>query len=157
MTMDFDEFQALVEALLAEHAGRGYPATIRILDGVRATDEEIAAAERLLGTQLPFKYKQVMTTYGGGMFGFVDLLPVKARDGGLDDLLSANSGEFAINDFVAVAPVGSGDMWGFENAGGICADAVSVWDHETGDIAFDADDFLLFLASRGVRGDRGPT
>ena len=132
----------------------GIPATVRILDAMRATEDELSTTESQLGTQLPAKYKQVMTTYGGGMFGFVDLLPVRAPNGGADDLVKANTGSYVIADFVAVAPVGSGDMWGFATSGGVCAEVVSIWDHETGEIRFDSDDLFAFLASGVCRGDR---
>jgi hypothetical protein len=89
------------------------------------------------------------------MFGFIDLLPVQSGDA--DDLLKVNTGEFAIPDFLAVAPVGSGDWWGFASRQSKCGDVVSLWDHETGDLHIDSDDFLVFVASRGLRGDRGPT
>ncbi|MEV6634903.1 SMI1/KNR4 family protein [Actinoplanes sp. NPDC051470] len=149
--MEFAEFQGLVDALLAEHASKGFPPEIRILDEVRADDADIEAVETQLGARLPEKYKQVLTTYGGGMFGFVDLLPVRSPKDGESDVLTENTGEFAVAGFVQVAPVGSGDMWGFAVHDGVCAEAVSMWFHDTGEIQFESGDFLEFMATRGVR------
>jgi hypothetical protein len=50
-----------------------------------------------------------------------------------------------------VAPVGSGDMWGFVSRNGRCDNAVSFWHHEDDHIAFDSDDFLELLVSKGLR------
>jgi hypothetical protein len=152
--MEFAEFQRLVDALLADHASRGYPATIRILDALLATDDDLSFVERQLDTRLPAEYKRVVKTYGAGMFGFVELLPVRAGSDGGYDVLVANTGHDTVSGFVAIAPVGSGDMWGFVARNGNCEEAVSIWFHDTGDIETDSSDFLEFLASRGLRGSR---
>lgn len=150
--MEFREFQVLVDAAHAEHVSKGYPPEIKLFDFLTASQEDIASVEAQLGTILPAKYKQVMTHYGGGGFAFVDLLPGRPADGSNGgDLVTNNSGHWAIPGFIAVAPVGSGDMWGFVSHDGRCHDAVSFWDHEDGHIAFDSNDFLDFLASKGLR------
>jgi hypothetical protein len=153
--MELDEFRTRVDAFLAERAGRQFPPGFQPFDSLVASAEDISTAETQLNVRLPGKYAEFMKVYGGGMFAFVDLLPVISHQRGDDDVLMANTGQFAIPDFVAVAPVGTGDWWGFVSREGGCADAVSFWDHETGKIQFDSDDFLEFVASRGLRGDRG--
>jgi hypothetical protein len=147
----FDEFGRLVDAAQAEHLGKGYPAEIKLFEFLAASDDDLVAAEEELGTVFPDAYKQVMKRYGGGMFGFVDLLPLRSpgRRGG--DLVSENSGDWAVAGFVAVAPAGTGDMWGFVSRNGRCEDTVSFWDHEDGHVAPAADGFLDFLMVHGLR------
>ncbi|GIF25587.1 hypothetical protein BJ973_003865 [Actinoplanes tereljensis] len=143
--MDFADFREIVEETRAAHASKGYPPEIRLLDEVRADDDDIAAAEAELGLRFPEKYRQVMTTYGGGMFGFIDLLAVR------DGLLRENTGAYAVAGFVSVAPVGSGDMWGFAVHDGRCEETVSMHLHDIGEVVFAATDFLEFVATRGLR------
>jgi hypothetical protein len=50
--------------------------------------------------------------------------------------------EFPDRTFVASAPVGSGDHWGFQVIDGRCHDEVWFRFHEAGDLELDADDFL---------------
>ncbi|GIM94065.1 hypothetical protein [Paractinoplanes toevensis] len=66
-------------------------------------------------------------------------------------LLQENTGAYAVPGFVSVAPVGSGDMWGFVVHDGHCEEAVSMRLHDTGEIVFEAKDFLEFVATRGLR------
>ncbi|OKK18661.1 hypothetical protein AMK09_17155 [Streptomyces sp. CB02488] len=121
----------------------------------RSTSEsEISDVEAALSVHFPKKYKEFMKRYGGGMFLFVDLLPVVDSEEG-DDLLKVNRGEFRGTGFVAVSPVGSGDWWGFSVTDGVCAENVDFWDHEDGRIQFASTDFLDFLAKEGLRADAG--
>jgi hypothetical protein len=55
-------------------------------------------------------------------------------DGRAEDLLSVNQGTMAPPDFVAVAPVGTGDWWGFASVNGVCDERVNFFDHEDGRI-----------------------
>jgi hypothetical protein len=109
--MEFAEFRPLVDAFLVEHARLGPPAGMQLVDeALKASDDDMSFAEARLGSRLPEKYKEVMRVYGAGPFVFVELLPVRARREGVGDLVRENTGEFAVVDFVAVAPVGIGDM-----------------------------------------------
>jgi hypothetical protein len=54
-------------------------------------------------------------------------------------------------DLVAVAPVGTGDYWGFPVVDGRCLDEVWFHFHDAGDAELDASDFLEFVARRGLR------
>lgn len=149
--MEMREFRRNVEMVLAEHARRNYPPEIRIIDGKVASDEDLLEAERTLSVRLPDKYKEVMASFGGGMFGFVDLLEVRSSDGDGGDLISENVGVYAVPNFVVIAPVGTGDMWGFVVRDRVCEEQVSMWLHDTGEIIFEYDDFLEFVNSRGLR------
>jgi hypothetical protein len=90
-----------------------------------------------------------MMRYGGGMFGFVELFPIVSRGRG-DDVVAVNRREFPDREFVAVAPVGTGDHWGFPVTNGRCRDEVWFHFHDADDPSLDADDFLEFVACRGL-------
>jgi hypothetical protein len=92
-----------------------------------------------------------MRVFGGGVFSFVELLPARSPDGRSEDLLSVNTGEYAVPDFVAVAPVGTGDWWGFVSENGVCHEQVCFLDHEDGSIQADSADFYEFVSVKGVR------
>ncbi|MEV7549759.1 hypothetical protein AB0N89_09070 [Amycolatopsis sp. NPDC089917] len=84
-----------------------------------------------------------MLTYGGGGFFSIDLLPVKSPDGREEDLLSVNENSDEWVGFVAAAPVGTGDWWGFTADAGICGEAVYFRFHEDEQLELAADDFLV--------------
>lgn len=149
--MEFEEFASEVADVVAGHSGREYVPEFKLFDSWTASTEDVSAAEIALGTRLPEKYRRFMQVFGGGVFSFVDLLPIGPVDGRAEDLLSVNQGEFAIPGFVAVAPVGTGDWWGFVSADGRCQEQVSLWFHEDGTMQIDADDFLEFVSARGLR------
>jgi hypothetical protein len=82
-----------------------------------------------------------MKSLYGGVFGFVDLFHVVSRSPNGDDLTSVNEREFPGREFIAVAPVGTGDHWGFPVTGGRCYDEVWFYFHDAGDPELDARDF----------------
>jgi hypothetical protein len=149
--VEFDEFEAQVEVFRAERASRRYPPGFQLFDSWTATRDDITAVEEELGTELPSKYKMFMQVFGGGAFSFVELLPVKSPDGHTEDLLTVNKGQFAVRNFVAIAPVGTGDWWGFVSENGACQEWVSFLDHEDGAVQLDSADFLEFVSSKGLR------
>jgi hypothetical protein len=151
MTMEFEEFEAQVESFRAERAGRQYPPGFQLFDSWIATEADLAAVEEALRTRLPSKYRRFMRTFGGGVFSFVELLPARSPDGSGEDLISVNTGTFAVSNFVAVAPVGTGDWWGFVSADGTCREQVSFLDHENGAVQDEASDFYEFASSKGLR------
>ena len=146
-TVDFD---ALFREVRARREGMEQLPDVKLFDLWRATEEDLAGAETALGVSLPQKYKDFMLRYGGGQFLFLDLLPVVSPDGHAETLLEANRREVSGREFVVVAPVGTGDWWGFVSTGGACADQVSFLDHEDGSIQPEAEDFLEFVARHGL-------
>lgn len=149
--MEFEELEAQVESFRAERAGRQYPPGFQLFDSMTATDAELAAAEAALGTRLPSKYRRFMQAFGGGVFSFVELLPVRSPDSSDEDLLSVNLGAYAVPNFVAVAPVGTGDWWGFVSSDGVCSEQVSFVDHEDGAVQVQFGDFYEFALTKGLR------
>ncbi|MGI5525836.1 SMI1/KNR4 family protein [Micromonospora sp. CA-259024] len=149
--MEFEEFEAQVESFRTERAGKQYPPGFQLFDSWTATDADLAEVEAELGTHLPSKYKRFMRVFGGGVFSFVELLPAKSPDGRSEDLLSVNTGIYAAPNFVAVAPVGTGDWWGFVSENGVCREQVSFLDHEEGSVQFDSADFYEFALTKGLR------
>lgn len=152
--MDFDEFDRLAEELRARSAALAD----LDLDGFESVEARIASADELgeaeqaLGVVLPAQYKSFMMRYGGGQFGFLDLLPVRAgrsrKD--VDDIVSVSQHEFPDRSFVAVAPVGTGDYWCFAVVEGRCPDQVWFHFHDAGDPEPAADDFLDFVVRHGI-------
>ncbi|MEU8578584.1 SMI1/KNR4 family protein [Streptomyces asoensis] len=149
--MEFEEFQALLSTARAKRAGLSSPEGLEVFESRRASEAELLEVEEALRVQLPFAYREFLKRHGGGMFLFLDLLPVVASDDQEDDLRKVNVAEFKNGDFFAVAPVGTGDWWGFSVIEGRCADQVDFWGHEDGQVQFAAIGFLEFLAREGLR------
>jgi antitoxin YobK len=145
--MDFDGFRDKVRSFQARYAAKQFPPDF---DSWTASPEELSAIESALGTRLPAQYKQVMQEYGAGHFAFVELMPVRSVDDSAD-LLSVNTGDLAVPGFVAVAPVGTGDYWGFASTDGECANQVYFWFHDDQALELAAEDFLEFVVKQGLR------
>src|SRR6266540_630166 len=67
-----------------------------------------------------------------------------------DDVVSVSKREDPAGSFVAVAPVGTGDYWGFPVINGRCSDQVWFRFHDAGAPELAANDFLTFVANRGL-------
>lgn len=118
------------------------------IDLVPATEDEIAAFETGIGVRLAEQHCEFLREHGGGRLLFLDVCPVNGGAQSPEDLYSANSSVDA-SDFVAVAPVGTGDYWGFTCRDGRCEEQVSFRDHESGAVTAEAEDFYSFLTRRG--------
>ncbi|WP_431967288.1 SMI1/KNR4 family protein [Actinacidiphila sp. bgisy160] len=149
--MDFAEFEEHLSTARAKRAALSSPEGGDVFESRRASEAELSDAEVILGTSLPAEYKEFMQRYGGGMFLFLDLLPIAAHEGPDDDLLKVYEREFKYANFVPVAPVGTGDWWGFLSAEGRCSPEVYFRDHEDGRFHLEADSFLEFMARKGLR------
>ena len=119
-------------------------------DGMLASEADLAEAEIALGCRLPPCYRDFMRRHGGGMFYFLDLVPVVSRDKRLENLVELNTREYPAGDFIAVAPVGTGDYWGFEVHAGTCDEAVVMRYHDAPGAGWAADDFLEFVVRHGL-------
>jgi len=139
--MEFEEFETRLHA--AQSGSAELPEEFSPFDFWSASVGDIQRVEKELGVQLPDKYRQYMLNYGGGAFRHVDLVPVLSRDGE-EGLLEVNEGARS-SGFVAVSPVGTGDLWGFSVVGGVCSDQVDCWFHEDGRTEPAAGDFLELL------------
>jgi hypothetical protein len=151
--VEFEELETFLLAARTEGLGSNYPEEFQLFDSWRATSSDLRQAESELNVQLPEKYKEFMCRYGGGVFMFLDILPVISPDGRAEDLVMVNKGQIREAGFVAVSPVGTGDWWGFSVSNGICGDTVDFLDHHSGDITPSLVDFLGFLAQKGLRID----
>ncbi|WP_327030667.1 SMI1/KNR4 family protein [Micromonospora sp. NBC_01740] len=153
--MDLEEFDQHVQSLRTRAARSGFEEIedFKVIEGLTASAEDITEAERALSATLPKQYKAFMMRYGGGQFGFLDLLPVPTAASAhhVDDVVSISQAEFPDGSFVAVAPVGTGDYWCFPVLGGRCSDEVWFHYHDTDDPTLEAPDFLEFVARRGIR------
>ncbi|MEU8005849.1 SMI1/KNR4 family protein [Catellatospora sp. NPDC049111] len=152
--MEFEQFDPLVEPLRAR-ATKFDEEEFRLIEARTASSDEVADAERALGATLPTQYKTFMARYGGGMFGFIDLLPVRAgrSRNDTDNIVSVSRAEFPVGSAVALAPVGTGDFWGFPVENGQCRGEVWFYYHDVGEPTRVAEDFLEFVARYGVRAD----
>ncbi|MFI9376294.1 SMI1/KNR4 family protein [Streptomyces parvulus] len=151
--MEFEEFEAHLSVARAERESQSLPEGFLLFDSWVASEADLLHVERTLQVQLPEKYKEFMRRYGAGQFLFLDLLPVVSVDEWEDDLLAVNDAGFHKGEFIAVAPVGTGDWWGFSVVDGVCLDRVDFIDHEDGSINSAFSDFLEFLARKGLRAD----
>ncbi|MCP3785211.1 SMI1/KNR4 family protein [Micromonospora sp. A3M-1-15] len=153
--MEFEEFDQHVASLLDRAARSGVAAIedFALIEGLTASAQEIAEAERALGAALPAKYKAFMLRYGAGQFGFLDLLPIPAAGATRhdEDVVAVSQAEFPDGAFVAVAPVGTGDYWCFPVLEGRCRDEVLFHYHDGGAPTWEAPDFLEFVAAKGIR------
>jgi hypothetical protein len=157
--VDVAKFESLVEPLRRKSAESKAKHGHALIDGYTTTPEVIAHVEDRMDVIFPDKYKYFMTRYGGGVFGFVELLPIvgpdeESRDG---DLRTVNDQFFPARDFVAVAEVGTGDYWGFPVTRGRCHDQVWFHFHDHDDREQAAADFLEFVAEHGLQSSAGRT
>lgn len=152
--MDFDEFEAQLASVRAQRVRDDMPEELNPFDAITASEAQLAETETTLNVRLPDQYKEFLRRIGGGAFLFLDVLPAEAKEAVFEDLVSVNRGPMRILDFIAVAPVGTGDWWGFPVAGGVCDERVFFWDHETGDLQLESRDFLEFLAKHGLSVNR---
>jgi antitoxin YobK len=150
-SMDIMQFDLLAESLRQESAASlakyGFP----LIEGYTVTEREISEVETHLDVILPELYKAFMIRYGGGRFGSVELFPIVSHDSGDENLRSVNDREFPDRTFIAVAPVGTGDHWGFPVTSSRCHDQVWFRFHHAGKPELDAADFLEFMARHGCR------
>jgi antitoxin YobK len=150
--VNFEEFDRLAEPMRerseASMASDGFP----WIEGRIASVSELASVEALLGVVLPAQYKEFMTRYGGGGFGNVELLPVTGEWPDVHESVARTNSEwFSDGSFVAVAPVGTGDYWGFPVVDGRCPDEVWFHFHDDPNDELVASDFLEFVARQGLR------
>lgn len=129
--MDTASFASLVTQVRAEH-----PKWLDLFEYWVATDEGIALANTAPGTQLSDDYVWFMRRYKGGTFGFVEILPIVAPEPGIDDFLRINQEGYTPLYFIAIAPVGTGDWWGFTIEGGRCSRSAHFAYHNSPDIQF---------------------
>jgi len=148
--VDFAEFDRLVEPLRARSAAMQASHGFALIDARSASAQELLEAEQRLGATLPSQYKTFMMHYGAGQFGSVDLLPITPVIPGREDVVSVSKREDPAGSFVAVAPVGTGDYWGFPVINGRCSDQVWFRFHDAGAPELAANDFLTFVANRGL-------
>jgi antitoxin YobK len=152
--VDFEEFDRLSEPLRERYEADMASGEMPWLERRIASVSELASVEALLGVVLPVQYKAFMTRYGCAEFGFVELLPVAGQWPDVPDSVArTNSEEFPDGSFVAVAPVGTGDYWGFPVVDGRCLDEVWWRYHDDPDDKLEASDFLEFVARHGLRLD----
>lgn len=149
--MEFDEFEDVLRDAQSAYAGDRVPPGLSLFDYIRASDTDINRVESELSVRLPRRYCEFMRNYGGGQFLFIDLLPVFSGGGQPEDLLAVNGDAPWRGRFVAVAPVGTGDWWGFPVSGGICVEHVDFLFHEDGSVEESDLDFLEFLSRRALR------
>lgn len=153
--MEFEEFDQRVRSLRTRAARTGFEGVEddKVIEGLTASADEIAEAERALGASLPAQYRTFMMRYGGGAFGFLDLLPIPGAGSAhhLEDVVSISQAEFPDGSFVAVAPVGTGDYWCFPVVAGRCRNDVWFHPHDAGDPTPAAPGFLDFVARHGTQ------
>jgi hypothetical protein len=147
--VDFAEFDRLVEPLRARSAAMQAAHGFASIDARAASAQELRDAEKRLGATLPSQYKTFMMRYGGGQFGLLGLLPVTPIPGG-EDVVSVSQREDTTGSFVVVAPVGTGDYWGFPLINGRCSNEVWFRFHDAGDPDLAANDFLSSVANHGL-------
>ncbi|WP_123798577.1 SMI1/KNR4 family protein [Amycolatopsis keratiniphila] len=148
--MEFGEFDALVLRTREGLRTQDYPEGFFPFDSWRSSEEEIERVEQELDVRLPGQYKEFMVRHGGGAFLFVDLLPVVAPGPRAEDLVSVNRDSLRETGFLAVAPVGTGDWWGFTLTGTECDEAVDLRSHDDGLREREAPGFLDFLVRHGL-------
>ena len=153
--VDFAEFDRLVQPLQARSAAMHALHGFALIDAITASAQELLDAEQCLGARLPSQYRTFMIRYGGGQFGSVDLLAIPPRMPGREDVASVSKREDPAGSFVAIAPVGTGDYWGFPVTNGQCRDQVWFRFHDAGEPELTANDFLTFVATHALAA--GPT
>ncbi|MEU4221256.1 SMI1/KNR4 family protein [Actinoplanes sp. NPDC026623] len=150
--MDFDAFSAEVDGVLESRSAKG--AATPPFDAWIASDGDLARVEAELRVRLPEQYRRFMRVFGAGQFLFLCLDPVVSPDDRTRGLVELNSGDFRVPGFVAVAPVATGDSWGFVTVDGVCEERVSRYCFEEEVFGFEAEDFLSFVSWQGLHAGR---
>jgi hypothetical protein len=148
--VQFDEFGEIFREMQSKWLEEAHPEEFFPFARWRASDSDLQRVERELMVQLPSVYKNFMRQYGGGQFLCLDLLPVISADDNNEDVLTVNLYQSSRTNFIAVAPVGTGDWWGFSHDDGICRERVDFLDHEDNRVSEFAPDFLAFIAKEGL-------
>ncbi|WP_181043837.1 SMI1/KNR4 family protein [Actinokineospora auranticolor] len=149
--MELAELEAQIDQAIEAHRRNDPSSDYSLFELTPTTESEIKEIEETLGVELPAKYREFMIRHGGGRFGYLELVPVKSEHVHDDNLLSVNTGEFQIPDFIAVAPVGTGDWWGFPVVAGTCQCHIAFWNHDDGSVQSTSTDFYEFLSKQGTR------
>ncbi|GAA1594332.1 SMI1/KNR4 family protein [Actinoplanes couchii] len=150
--MEMDAFAADFDSVFGWYSARGLPAPP--FDSWIASEADLIRAQTELRVRLPEKYKQFMTTYGGGGFVNLEVIPVVAPNDRTRDLIGLNSGDHEVPGFVCAVPDGTGNHWGFVTADGVCEDQVSCYSFEFGEIEPESNDFLEFMSWHGLHAGR---
>jgi hypothetical protein len=100
----------------------------------RVTEQELSAVESRLGVTFPEHFRQALLRFGAGDFHWITLLTASLDSD--DNLIVVNEDlrNRGVSNFVAVAPNGCGDFYGFRTETGACEPEVYFWDHETGSV-----------------------
>ncbi|NYH52047.1 hypothetical protein HNR06_001636 [Nocardiopsis arvandica] len=149
--MEFAEFEHVLSSVRDRGEEGDFPEGYSPFDFWSASQGDILLAEQELKVSLPEAYVGFMRGYGGGQFLFLDLLTVVSHGREAEDLISVNRSSPLSAGFLALAPVGTGDWWGFPVRDGACTNAVALLDHEDGRTEPLGLDFLEFLIREGLR------
>lgn len=113
----------------------------------------MADFEKTHRIRLPEKYKQLLRTYGGGLFGFSVLFSLDPA--GRYSLEEENrfQGALGPGKYLYVSDNGCGDLYGFRiDAAGQCSDRLFFYDHEVDEVSeTEYADLLEYLVENGIR------
>jgi len=126
--MTFDQFKLLIQRTEAQD-----PTLLSSpFAEPPATEVKISEIQTLLGAQLPASFVHFLKIYGGGMFGYADILSLITSE--VDYIITSQPTDAKTLQFVAFSPNGSGDYYGFPIVGGSCEDRILFWDHEQNEL-----------------------
>jgi len=139
--MDFDQFSQLIQRIKSQDPGLLYS----IDADPPATDVEISEVQTLLEAHLPNSFIQFLKIYGGGAFGYADILSLVSDD--INYIINNQPTGAKTLQFVAFSPNGCGDYYGFPVVANSCEDRILFWDHEQNELdSTRYTDFFDFLA-----------
>lgn len=143
MDMDFNTFQCMVDTIQKKKA------ILFALEHDSIPDiDEIKEFEREYKIQLPEKYVQFLTAYGGGYFGYTIAYSLDKNS----SFFVFNHNVLPLGKYLYIADNECGDYYAFEIRNGKCCEALVFYEHESGKV-YDTDfpDILEYLIKVGLK------
>lgn len=111
-----------------------------------ASTEQIAEMERLLGVQLPSKYRQFLSKFGGGSFGLTNIFSAYSDSDYYLPTRCEESRNYLPDGFVPFSDDGTGGLYVLKVSGQYLEDTVYYWNQDGGLSTTEFEDIFDFIA-----------
>lgn len=141
--MNFDNFNSVVEECRAKK-----PILFGLEHDKILSAEEIVQFERIAQITLPEKYKEFITRYGGGYFGYANIYSLDSES----DFYILKHNNLPLEKFIRIADNGCGDYYLFKMDKGKCLEPVYFYDHDADKVTpSEHDDVFEYLIKVGLK------
>ncbi|MCW1916970.1 SMI1/KNR4 family protein [Luteolibacter sp. GHJ8] len=111
-----------------------------------ASIQQIAETESQLGVQLPAKYQQFLSAFGGGSFGLINIFSACSDSDFYLPMRREESRNYLPDDLVPFSDDGAGGLYVMKVSGQALGDAVFYWNQDGGLDTTEFEDILEFIA-----------